>query len=116
MVTRDHTADPSGRYRLIGSLSRSRPCSDNSTMPAAVNILLSEPTAYTVLSVAGTRCSRLAKPYPRARSTLSPRSTATDIPGIRWRASSALMNRSTASVGAGFWAASPLTQKSRGRS
>ncbi len=53
MVTPDHTAEPSGRYRVIGSSSPRRPCWDSRTIAAAVNCLLSEPTAYTVLSVAG---------------------------------------------------------------
>ena len=37
----------------MGSSRLSRPWSDSITIAAAVNCLLTEPTAYTVLSVAG---------------------------------------------------------------
>ena len=61
-VTAPHAAGPTEKYRRIGSSRPSLPSVARVTMAAAVNGLPSDPDWYIVLSVAGTRCSRSAKP------------------------------------------------------
>ena len=51
------------KYKLMWSSNEILPCSTNSIMHAAVNCLVTEPISKTVLVVAGTFHSRLAKPY-----------------------------------------------------
>src|SRR3954452_1382206 len=91
-----HAAPPSGSHLLILSSRLSRACSVSITTAAAVNCFPREPDWYTVLSLAGTPSSTLARPYPRRSSTLSFRTTAMETPGMCCRLISAVTYSSTA--------------------